>query len=183
MAHWDDATIDWYAEKFGEDISNQWVMEAAAIMAGEDVLDIGCGTGAALRLAEAQSRGRLVGVDPFARMIGHAKAATPAGSAIEYFVAAGEALPFEDESFDVVTMINVVHHLADAEKGLSEAARVLRRTGRLLIGGEVFGDDALPEGQEYNEVLASLGLGDVGTIEVAGGAGFVTTAKRGNRHV
>ena len=182
MAQWDDTAIDWYAENFGEDISNQWVMDVAAIAAGEDVLDIGCGTGAALRLVESHA-GRLVGVDPFARMIDHAKAATASGSKIEFFVAAGEALPFGDDRFDVVTLINVVHHLENADKGLAEAARVLRPLGRLVIGGEVFGESALPDGQAYDAPLAALGFGDIRTTVVADGDGFVTIATKGKRDV
>jgi len=182
MTDWDDAAIDWYAENFGEDISNQWVMDAAGIAAGEDVLDIGCGTGAALRLVESRA-GKLVGVDPFARMIDHAKAATASGSKIEYFAAAGEALPFSDDNFDVVTLINVVHHLANADKGLAEAARVLRPSGRLVIGGEKFDESVLLDGQTYDAPLAALGFGDINTTVVAGGDGFVTVATRGGRDV
>ncbi len=182
MADWDDKAIDWYAKNYGEDVSNQWVMGAAGIAAGEDVLDIGCGTGAALRLIEGKA-GKLVGVDPFARMIEHAKAATGGASKIEYAVAAGEALPFDDDSFDVVAFINVVHHLEDANKGLAEAARVLRPEGRLVIGGEVFGESTLPDGQAYDAQLGALGFSDIESMDVANGDGFVTIAKRSRRDV
>jgi len=177
MPNWDKKQIDWYVENFGEDISNSWVIEAAELLDHEDVLDIGCGSGAALRLAERISKGRLVGVDPFEHMIFHAKAATEKSSSIEYFIAQAERLPFSGAQFDVVCMINVIHHLDDATKGLAEVARVLRPQGRLLIGGEKFDSDMLIEGQDYQELLLGLGFKDIATLTLGNGAGFATIAR------
>ena len=44
-----------------------------------------------------------------------------------------EALPFEDESFDVVVSFGVLHHTPDTEKAIEEAHRVLKPGGRLLL--------------------------------------------------
>lgn len=43
-------------------------------------------------------------------------------------------LPFKDESFDIVTSGGVVEHFPDSEKAISEASRVLKKGGILLIG-------------------------------------------------
>ena len=44
-----------------------------------------------------------------------------------------EKLPFEDESFDVVTALDVVEHLDDDIAGLKEMNRVMKKSGRALI--------------------------------------------------
>ena len=52
---------------------------------------------------------------------------------IEFHLANGGDLPFEEGSFEVVTMINVLHHLDNADAVLLEIARVLIPGGRLII--------------------------------------------------
>jgi len=110
----------------------------AAIRPGERILDVGCGTGVLTRLArEAAGQGGFaVGIDPAARMIQVAReTALRQGSATEFRVAAMEALPFADASFDVVLSSIMLHHLPPATKrqGLAEVYRVLKPGGRLVI--------------------------------------------------
>jgi len=52
---------------------------------------------------------------------------------IEFHLANGGDLPFEEGSFEAVTMINVLHHLDNADEVLPEIARVLIPGGRLII--------------------------------------------------
>lgn len=51
-------------------------------------------------------------------------------------VADMEFLPFKDNTFDVVYGFGILHHLNDIKKGVSEAARVLRKGGHIGFGGE-----------------------------------------------
>jgi SAM-dependent methyltransferase len=44
-------------------------------------------------------------------------------------------LPFEDESFDAVTMISMLHHVEDRGAALAEARRILKPDGRLVVAG------------------------------------------------
>lgn len=102
---------------------------------GDRVLDVGCGTGFfATRLATAvQPGGRVDGIDPSPPMIDYAAGR---GSAHCVFtVAAAEALPFEDATFDVVTSTLVIHHITPSARptALAEMARVLRPGGHLLV--------------------------------------------------
>ncbi len=90
-------------------------------------LDIGCGTGANLRLLH-DMRFRAVGLDASSDAIGFCAAkglAAERGSAT--------ALPFPDQTFDVVLATDVIEHLDDDAKALREIARVLKKGGIAII--------------------------------------------------
>ncbi len=57
----------------------------------------------------------------------------PAGYVRRMVAAYGEALPFEDESFDVVTTFQTLEHVADVRQCIAEMARVLRPGGVLYL--------------------------------------------------
>lgn len=83
------------------------------------VLDLGCGDGQ-VALALMQARPELVveGVDVLVRPSTH----------IPVTQYDGETLPFADDSFDHVTLVDVLHHTDDPGAVLAEAARVARRS-------------------------------------------------------
>ena len=109
-----------------------------SIAPGEIVLDVGCGTGAVAMAMRRRlgTSGRVYGIDPAPQMIAVARRkAKRARLAIDYQVAGVEALPFPDDTFDVVTSSLMMHHLpADLQRtGLKEMYRVLKPGGRLLV--------------------------------------------------
>ena len=91
------------------------------------ILDVGCGTGA--NLIMLSKYGDAEGVDvsedalAFCRERGLEKVK----------LGAGEELPYEDGTFDLVTAFDVVEHMDDDLAGLSEMRRVLRPGGRVLL--------------------------------------------------
>lgn len=109
--------------------SNLEIIEFADVGEGTRFLDIGCGPGAALE--HAASRGASVaGVDPSPSMVERAAKRVPTA---DVRVASAEALPFADDSFDVVINVATFHHWADRQAGLVEALRVLAPGGRLHV--------------------------------------------------
>jgi len=90
------------------------------------ILDVGCGTGANLEMLA---------------QFGEAEGVDVSDDALEFCRAKGlkthkglaEKLPFADESFDLVTALDVVEHLDDDVSGLKEMNRVLKKDGRTLI--------------------------------------------------
>jgi demethylmenaquinone methyltransferase/2-methoxy-6-polyprenyl-1,4-benzoquinol methylase len=99
----------------------------AVVHPGDRVLDACCGTGD-LALADARAGGRVTGVDFSAEMLARAERKAPE---FQWVQADAAELPFEDESFEVVTVGFGIRNLADLEAGLAELARVLVPGGRL----------------------------------------------------
>lgn len=112
--------------------SNRLVPLIADLQATHDVLDVGCGPGAAVRAA-AGSVAKAVGVDRSAAMVEIAQRRSAKLGNVEFAVGAAESLPFEDARFDRVWTIHSFHHWDDQEAGIAESLRVLRPGGRLLI--------------------------------------------------
>lgn len=100
---------------------------------GKTVLDLGCAGGF---MAEALARrgADVTGIDPAADAIGAARAhARDSNLRIGYDVGVGEALPYDNASFDAVVCVDVLEHVADLHKVVSEVARTLRPGGLFLF--------------------------------------------------
>ncbi len=93
-------------------------------------LDIGCGPGA-LIIEIAKKVKEAVGIDYDTHMVVHAKrnARTAGVSNIEFKVARAQSLPFDNETFDLVSATSVLYLLPEPERGLKEIRRVLKRGG------------------------------------------------------
>lgn len=90
------------------------------------ILDVGCGTGANLEMLANFGASEGVDVSDDALEFCNAKG-------LKVHKGLAEKLPFDDESFDIVTALDVVEHLDDDVAGLKEMHRVLKSDGRTLI--------------------------------------------------
>ena len=113
------------------------VRASLGLKPGQDVLDIGSGPGfLACEMAEAVGPGGSVrGIDPSDAMLSVARRRTQAtGSApVDFGPGQATGLPFPDGAFDVVTSTQVYEYVHDVPAALTEAHRVLRPGGRLLV--------------------------------------------------
>lgn len=90
------------------------------------VLDVGCGRGDNLRRLRRYG-GRPLGIDPSVQRLHEAHAIAPAAAAL------GEALPWADESFEMIYISHVLHHATDVGAVLRESYRSLRPGGLLFV--------------------------------------------------
>ena len=91
------------------------------------ILDVGCGTGANLKMLA--THGRAEGVDISSQAVDFCRER----GLDSVRLGAAEQLPYENGSFDLVTALDVVEHLDDDVAGLREMRRALRRDGRVLL--------------------------------------------------
>ena len=98
--------------------------------AGTRALDLGCGEGVFTALL-AEAGADAVGVDVAEAALARARARHPGP---EYLLAAPDGtLPLADASFDLVWASEVIEHVGDTARWLSEVRRVLRSGGVLLL--------------------------------------------------
>lgn len=109
--------------------SNRVAVELLAPAPGDRLLDLGCGPGAALERA-ARAGATVAGVDPSPSMVKRAQRRVP-GADVK--VGSAEAVPFDDDTFDLVMAVATFHHWTDPKAGLGEVRRVMASPGRFLI--------------------------------------------------
>ncbi len=133
----------------------QAILRASHIKPGMRVLDIACGPGepALTLLPLVGPTGYVVGIDLVPEMLPTPSASVDGGarSNIMFGVADGEALPFRDGTFDLVTCRGAVMHFPDAAQALSETYRVLRRGGRAIFS-------ALGPAQDTPAIMATIAI-------------------------
>jgi len=132
--------FDKWAPTYEEDRRSRWnarsqgaAFDALELGADDRLLDVGCGSGAAVRRA-APFVSRVVGVDLSPAMIERALQLAAGLEDVEFRVAESSELPFEDGSFTAVLCTTSFHHYPDAAAAVREMARVLVPGGRLVIG-------------------------------------------------
>lgn len=91
------------------------------------ILDVGCGTGGNMKFLS--TFGRVYGVDNLKVAVDFSKKRGFKDSK----VADAYNLPFKDESFELVTFLDVLEHIKDDKKALEEAKRVLKPGGLIVI--------------------------------------------------
>ncbi|MGA2417725.1 MAG: methyltransferase domain-containing protein [Candidatus Staskawiczbacteria bacterium] len=95
------------------------------------VMDVACGTGIFLKKIEEQWAGlKLFGIDNSEKMI--AIADQKPGN-INFSVASAEKIPFEDNSFDLITVIDAFYYFQNKEAALKECSRVLKSKHYLFL--------------------------------------------------
>lgn len=122
----------WYKNpenRFVADLEDQLVLRLLEPVRGERVLDIGCGTGRHL-LMFSELGLDITGLDASPHMLGIAQ--RKLGHRVQLYEGVAEDLPFEDNSFDIVTIITTLEFVDDVKKALEEACRVAEK--RIFVG-------------------------------------------------
>jgi ubiquinone/menaquinone biosynthesis C-methylase UbiE len=143
------------------------LLDRLGLRGDERILDLGCGRGAVLLLAAQHlTTGRAAGVDLWRRVDQSGNSAEAAqrnafaegvADRVELHTGDMTALPFEDNSFDLVLSSLAIHNIRGSvgrEKAISEAVRVLRPGGRLIIAD-------IRATRQHQAQLAKIGMNDV----------------------
>jgi ubiquinone/menaquinone biosynthesis C-methylase UbiE len=121
------------------------LLERTQPVMDEVLLDLACGP-AHTGLFFAPYVRQVIGLDVSREMLHAARLGARGKDLTNLHWACGDVhrLPFRDRAFDLVTCRAAAHHFADVEGALREAARVLKRGGRLgIVDGMVPEDDTL----------------------------------------
>jgi ubiquinone/menaquinone biosynthesis C-methylase UbiE len=137
LARLSDAYGRWRASRLGQftdRIEERLILELVGPPAGLRILDVGCGD-AALVVALSQRGARVTGVDVDPDMLAAGRARVAArGVVADLMQGEIRALPFGDNSFDIVLAVTVLCFVDDAAQTVREMTRVLRPGGRLIVG-------------------------------------------------
>lgn len=122
---------------FGIDVKwRKKVLQLVAAKNPKTILDIATGTGDLAILMTKTNAEKIVGLDISAGMLEVGKkkiASQKLNDRIEMVLADSEALPFEDATFDAITVAFGVRNFEHLEKGLAEILRVLKPNGIFVI--------------------------------------------------
>jgi ubiquinone/menaquinone biosynthesis C-methylase UbiE len=157
------------------------LINALNIKHGETILDIGSGTGILLPLLHKATNGesKIVSLDIAEEMLKQAKNNGHNGD-VGYVHADASAIPFPDNTFDLVICYSCFPHFSDKLKVLVEIARVLRQGGRLAIChtasrqeinelhhsiGGVVKHDTIPDEVAMREMLEASGLKPIEIVD------------------
>lgn len=125
-----DGVVDWGFLRSGAKY-RRWVQERHGLRKGHKLLDVASGTGL-VAVESAKILGTAEGItclDPSEGMLEVARSKLAA----KFVLGRAEKMPFEDNSFDFLTMGYALRHVTSLEETFREYHRVLKPGGRVLI--------------------------------------------------
>jgi SAM-dependent methyltransferase len=128
------------------------LVELAHVQPTDRVLDVATGTGHTA-FAFALHVREVIATDVTPEMLAEGEKLKAEGGItnVEFRLADAHSLPFEDQSFDIVTCRRAAHHFSDIRRALREMLRVLLPGGRLVID-----DRSVPEDDFIDATLNRL---------------------------
>jgi SAM-dependent methyltransferase len=126
---WGARPADWALSEDRQLPTYEAALERSGLEPGQRVLDIGCGVGAFLRLI-AERGGEPYGVDASAALVAFARTRLPDA---DLRVGEMEDLPWEDDTFDLVTGFNSFFFANDMVAALREAGRVAKPGAPVVV--------------------------------------------------
>lgn len=110
------------------------IVEVMSPQPGERILDVGCGTGFAVRqLSQRLTTGKVCGVDISQAMLAKAKTNTADCENVELLLGDAANLPYENDKFERLMCVNCFHYFPNVAKVIQEFHRVLKPGGMVYI--------------------------------------------------
>ena len=165
---------------YGHSKVTQWGLSHISINKDDTILDIGCGGGKTVNtLAKTATEGRIYGID-------YSEVSVAVASKInKKFIEAGwveilhgsvESLPFPDDFFDLVAVVEAYYFFPDLINNLKEIRRVLKPGGSVVLINEAYrhekfekrntkwarmGDFDYHSPEEFRKVLKDAGYSSI----------------------
>ncbi len=141
--HWPEV---YESENRAQDVDGRIPAELQRIAPwdGRTIVDVGCGTGFHLPMFASRAH-RVVGVEPHGPLVDAARIRVAGLANVEVVSGSAEALPLDDDSVDIVHARTAYFFGPGCGRGVSEAMRVLRPGGTLVVvdldvGASPYGD-------------------------------------------
>jgi len=165
---------------YGHSKVTQWGLSHVAINKDDTILDVGCGGGKTVKtMASRATEGKIYGIDYSEDCVAVAskinKKLIDAGR-VEILQGSVESLPFPDNSFDLVTVVETYYFFPDLINNLKEIHRVLKPGGSVILINEAYrhdrfekrnakwarmGDFAYHLPEEFREFLRDAGYSSI----------------------
>lgn len=164
----------------------RWGVSHLNICEDDDILDIGCGGGVNVKRFSEMSKGKIYGIDYSEKSVEESRKYNQNKineGQVEIIEGSVSELPFDNESFDIVTAFETTYFWPDLENDLKEVYRVLKSDGAVFICNEESKDENLKERMEDKiklmkmEILSEDELGQ--TLHDAGFVDVTTFTKEG----
>ena len=174
-----------------------WALEHVKISNGLTVLDVGCGGGRTVsKLCQRVGSGKVYGIDYSQLCVQKSEKLNRKSILCQKAVikqASVSQLPFEDDTFDLVTAIETYYFWPDKQGDLKEILRVLKPGGTLLLVFEMLKTDAEPDKwkrvedrlnikavsrEEIENALHSAGYTNVKSYTAGGTSRLCATAEK-----
>src|ERR1700757_2502767 len=126
---WGARPADWALSEDLQTPTYEEALRRVALAPGQRVLDVGCGVGSFLQLVAGRGA-QPFGLDASGALSGFARRRLPAA---EFRVGEMEALPYDDDTFDLVTGFNSFFFADDFVAALREAGRVAKHRAPVVI--------------------------------------------------
>lgn len=127
----------------------EWALSFINTQGAEKILDIGCGGGATIaRLSKMAPEAKVTGVDyssvSVQESVNYNKERISSGK-VEVIEASVEKLPFEKDTFDLITTVESFYFWPEPEENLKEVLRVLKAGGRFFLIADIYGKAGLDQ--------------------------------------
>ncbi len=144
---WGARPADWALSEDRQTPTYEAALDRVDLQPGQLVLDIGCGVGSFLRLVSERGA-RAFGLDASEALVEFARARLPEADVL---VGEMEALPYEDDSFDLVAGFNSFFFASDIVAAVREAGRVAKPGAPVVI--QVWGSHERNDMEVLKEML------------------------------
>jgi ubiquinone/menaquinone biosynthesis C-methylase UbiE len=117
------------------EVLQQWMDVVATHLderAVRRIVDLGCGTGRFSPSLAERFTASVIGIDPSRKMLAEARSER-SRAGVFYICAAGEAIPLQPNSVDLIFISMAFHHFTQPQQVAQECARLLCEHGRLFL--------------------------------------------------